>query len=191
LDLDPSRDDERLPNHPAIDVVWYEAMAYCRWLTLRPQSGGGEPVRYRLPTEIEWERAARGLGRLRWPWGQTWQPGAANTEEAGLQTTTAVGLFPAGSPDGLRDMAGNVREWTLTRWGPDYDYGKPKYVWPLDPQDDRDDPSGGDPRIIRGGAYLDAPRFCRGSFRHGYYPYNWHYVQGIRVVRVSLAYSVF
>jgi formylglycine-generating enzyme required for sulfatase activity len=184
---DQARADLSLPNHPVIGVAWYEAMAFCHWLTLQPQAQGVGPYEYRLPTEIQWERAARGIERRRWPWGDDWIKGAANTQEAGLGAPAAVGLFPAASPEGLRDMAGNVYEWTATRWGPDYE--KPKYGWPLDPADDRDDPAGADLRIVRGGSWYNTPRFCRGSFRLRYNPSNWHSAQGFRVVRVSLAYS--
>jgi len=187
---DPAYADWLLPNHPVIGVSWFEAMAFCRWLTAQPQAreGGWE---FRLPQEIQWERAARGLERRRWPWGDDWRDDAANSGAARLGGTTAVGLFPAQSPEGLRDLAGNVWEWTATRWGPRA--GTAAYGWPLVP-DDRDDPEGADLRIMRGGSWYgepeDAPRLCRGASRYRNYPYNWNIFQGLRVVRVSLAHSV-
>ena len=107
-------------------MSWYEALAYCRWLTeqlngpLRAKAAlaAGERCIVRLPTEAEWEKAARGMGAHRWPWGDAWREGSANTAEARLEQTSPVGLFPAGaSPCGALDMAGNVWEWTSSRWG--------------------------------------------------------------------------
>ncbi|MGH8574595.1 MAG: formylglycine-generating enzyme family protein, partial [Gammaproteobacteria bacterium] len=102
---------------PVVGVSWHEALAYCRWLTeqldgpLRAKGGlaAGERYLVRLPTEAEWEKAARGTQAYRWPWGDAWQDGSANTDEAKLEQTSPVGLFPAGaSPWGALDMAGNV-----------------------------------------------------------------------------------
>ncbi len=88
-------------NYPVLLVTWDEAQAYCAWV-------GG-----RLPTQQEWERAARGTDGRRYPWGDTFDPLLANTRESGLGSPTPVGIFTAGqSPDGLYDMAGNVWEWT-------------------------------------------------------------------------------
>ncbi len=187
---DPRYRDWVLPNHPVIGVSWFEAMAFCGWLTedLRRRRLLGDDQAICLPTEIQWERAARGTERRRWPWGNDWQEGAANTEEAGLQATSAVGLFPADSPERLRDMAGNVWEWTATRWGPLI--GKPTYRWPLDPKDDRDASTGADLRITRGGSWYNTPRSCRGASRSRHLPLNWNDLLGFRLVRVSLAHSV-
>jgi formylglycine-generating enzyme required for sulfatase activity/energy-coupling factor transporter ATP-binding protein EcfA2 len=103
-------DDARLngPNQPVVGVNWYEAVAYCRWLTA--QAAGGDV--YRLPTEAEWAYAARGEAGRRYPWGDDWQPERANTGALSLGRTTPVGLFPDGATRrGLLDMAGNVWEW--------------------------------------------------------------------------------
>lgn len=92
---------------PVVGVSWYEAEAYARW------SGT------RLPTEAEWEAAARGVEGRIWPWGNQWQADAANTAEAGHLTTTPVGLFPAGAtPEGVLDLIGNVFEWTASLYQP-------------------------------------------------------------------------
>ncbi|MCG6942469.1 MAG: SUMF1/EgtB/PvdO family nonheme iron enzyme [Thiohalocapsa sp.] len=181
---DPRYADWVLPNHAVIGVSWFEAMAFCGWLTAQA-AAAGEPWRYRLPSEIEWERAARGAERRRWPWGEHWQPGAANTEEAGLATVSAAGLFPTVFASELRDAAGNVWEWTETRWGPEI--GEPAFGWPFDPDDDRDDPNGTDLRVVKGGSWWSTPRVCRGAYRYGGDPLNWGSYLGFRVVRVSLA----
>lgn len=92
---------EGKPRHPVVKVTWNDAKAFCEWLGKR------------LPTEAEWEKAARGTEGFIYPWGNEWAPGRANTEEAGHRGTTVVGSFPDGtSPYGVMDMAGNVAEWT-------------------------------------------------------------------------------
>jgi len=98
-----------LHNHPAENVSWFDAVAFCRWLSR--QSG----YEVRLPTEWEWQQAATGGDPdKKYPWGAEWDPGRANTLESTLQRTTAVGMYPHGaSPVGALDMCGNVYEWCV------------------------------------------------------------------------------
>lgn len=111
-------------DHPVVQVSEADALAYCAWLN--EQSGHS----YRLPTEAEWEKAARGTDERRYPWGNEWQANCCNAEG---EETTPVDAFAAGvSPYGCYDMVGNVRELTATEW--------------------EDDPNR---RVQRGGAYQD------------------------------------
>lgn len=124
-----------LGNHPRDSVRWADAVAFTRWLDHLWQRGelpapddvaGADPAwTVRLPLEWEWELAAGGTspGR-RYPWGDRFDPAAANTREAGLSQTCAVGMFPAGrSPDGIEDLSGNIAEWCLNLVDDPFIYG--------------------------------------------------------------------
>lgn len=138
-----------LPNHPVVDLIWYEALAYCHWLMERWQTAGWLPNGWvvQLPSEAEWEKAARGGLRIlaepqlssimdrqdsdaqpllpnpapqrRFPWGdEAADPERANYEKTGIGSTNGVGCFPiASSTYGCEEMAGNVLEWTRSLWG--------------------------------------------------------------------------
>jgi len=99
---------EGMENHPVVGVSKKDSEAYCAWLNLRIGSD------YRLPTEVEWERAARGTDGRIYPWGNTFDPWRCNTSESARRGTTPVGFFsPSGdSYLGAADMVGNVWEWT-------------------------------------------------------------------------------
>ena len=97
---------------PVVGVSWYEAYAYCQWLAEKTRWP------YRLPTSLEWEKAARGTDGRLYPWGDERQQSVCNIYGAGIGHTSHVGQFsPAGdSPYGVTDMIGNVSEWCLSQW---------------------------------------------------------------------------
>ena len=104
--------DPWLQNQPVRGVTWDEAVGYCDWLA----NETGRP--YRLPTEEEWEKAARGTDGRLFPWGDSFGFTCANVWEGGLAAPTPVGVYPDGvSPYGVLDMAGNVAEWTASFLG--------------------------------------------------------------------------
>lgn len=94
-------------DHPVVDISWDDAQLFCGWL--RDRTGSA----LRLPTEAEWEKAARGGDGRRFPWGDAFDLTRCNVRESALGATTPAGAYPAGaSPYGVLDMAGNVWEWT-------------------------------------------------------------------------------
>jgi len=156
------------PNHPRTGVSWFEAVAFCNWLSERTR------LRIVLPTESEWERAARGTNGQKYPWGdQEDCQSRCNMGETGIDHTTVVGLFPKGNaPCGAADMAGNVWEWCQTKWIRDYE----GYVYEV-----RDNPDGDFDRVLRGGAFTIDPAGVRCSFRDWYGPGVRREVIGFRL----------
>lgn len=106
-------------NHPADNVAWDDAVAFCRWLTVRLRSIGEllDDEEVRLPTEWEWQLAAMDAHQSReFPWGPEWDPRRANTRESRLGRSVAVGMYPEGASHcGALDMSGNVSEWCLNQ----------------------------------------------------------------------------
>ncbi|MFM8441990.1 MAG: formylglycine-generating enzyme family protein, partial [Methylococcus sp.] len=170
----PEPEASRWPqgNRPRTNVDWYEAVAFTRWLGERLGLPEGA---LRLPTETEWERAARGAAGRVYPWGNEYRPGYANVNETMLKDgpwslgqTTAVGLYPQGaSPEGVEDLSGTVWEWCLNR----YD----------DPDDTRVDASG-DLRALRGGSWNYDPDMALASVRYRLPPAGRNINYGFRVL---------
>ena len=169
-------------NHPRDRVNWYQAVAFCLWLSAKYQqsglipplpaqrSGEGQGVRaeIRLPTEQEWEYAARGTDERTYPYPGNFDATKGNISETGIGQTSAVGLFPDGaSPFGVLDMSGNLWEWCLN------DYKNPEIV---------DGYSNGESKVLRGGSFKHNQYFAAASSRYNLNPLNRHDFFGLRLV---------
>ena len=151
-------------SHPVIQVSWYDAMAFCRWLTERL----GEPVR--LPIEWEWQWAATREGGVHYSWRRSWDTSQANSYESGIGRTVAVGIYPSGrSAWGLDDLSGNVREWCANEHGP-----------PM-----RTDPNSTVARVLRGGSWRYGAEFLSVDDRYESVPDFRSGSIGLRVCRAS------
>jgi len=145
-------------SHPVTYVSWSDALAFCRW------AGGF------LPSETQWERAARGDDDRTWPWGD--DPPDADRATWGATSTSPVGLQPRGaSPFGALDLAGNAWEWTASALR----------AYPYDAEDGREDEASAGPRVVRGGTYSHGPGELRCSYRHGMLPGAVDHYVGFRL----------
>ncbi len=177
-------------NAPATDLTWRDARAYCDWLTDRWRAQGkiGPEDIVRLPTEPEWERAARGdqadLGveTIIYPWGHEWIADAANSEEAGLNNTCTVGMFPKGrSAFGCHDMTGQVWEWCTTLWGEDM--ATPSFRYPYDDDGrEADDAGPAVRRVLRGGCFSSNKTKACCTYRGSLEPDGFWRGNGFRIV---------
>jgi formylglycine-generating enzyme required for sulfatase activity len=139
------------PDHPVRCVLWQDAQAYAHWLT--KVSG----IAWRLPSEAEWEKAARGTDGRIFPWGDEWDQRKANTSGSGYKYTTPVGSFVGDeSPYGVRDMAGNVFEWCSSIFA----------SYPYEPTFERENlGEKTNKRVIRGGTWGLRETYARSAAR--------------------------
>ncbi|MBT3389541.1 MAG: SUMF1/EgtB/PvdO family nonheme iron enzyme [Chloroflexi bacterium] len=152
--------------HPVTHMSWYDANTYCAWAGRR------------LPTEAEWEKAARGDQWLIYPWGNEFNCKNANASDAGscdgYEETAPVGSFLAGvSPYGVLDMAGNVWEWVSSLYE----------GYPYDAEDGRENMDAGDKRVLRGGSWFNHGNLLRVAYRGSNVPSLRNYLIGFRCAR--------
>lgn len=179
---------EKKKNHPVVNVNWTDAMEYCKWLNALLKAELPAGLVLRLPTEAEWEKAARwkpspaGIGQgegeaLEYPWGNTFDENKCNTSEGGKGGTTSVGLYsPHGdSPYGCADMAGNVWEWTHSLNLP----------YPYQANDGREDPKTSGARVLRGGSFYNVDWYARCACRFDFLIISLKNYIGFRVVVAS------
>ena len=160
------------PNFPVVGVSWYEAEAYCNWLHSKTDK------EYRLPTEAEWEKAARGTEGFVYPWGDEWHSEYCNSVESQLGRSSPVGIFLSGkSPYGCLDLAGNVWEWCIDWYDEDY-YRQNPIQNPLGPVS-------GEFRVLRGGSWVSQAEYLRSSCRNRGNPDSRRNDFGFRVVVVA------
>jgi len=161
--------------HPVVAVSWEDAAAFAQWLSRVTHHT------CRLPTEAEWEKAARGADGRLYPWGNYWEAGKLNSYEAGPDHTTAVGQYsPQGdSPYGAMDMSGNVQEWCLD-W-----YNAAEYQRRGKVTHQPHGPRTGITRVIRGGSFESYGEAVRCACRNDSHPGRHVYGVGFRLVIAS------
>jgi toxoflavin biosynthesis protein ToxD len=163
-----SRYPEVLSDHPVVNISWHDALAYCDWLSATTGQ------HYRLPTEAEWEKAARGSDGRTYPWGNVFDTAKCNSWEAGMGWTTPVNAYPNGvSPWGAMDMVGNVWEWSSSLYA-DYPYRS---------DDGREDLVVEGWRVLRGGSWFDHEWGVRAARRLSGQPNHMSHNTGFRVAQ--------
>lgn len=164
----PAQFDRQIeqPNLPVVNITWIMARTFCSWL-----SGITGQV-YRLPTEAEWECAARGVDGRQYPWGDAFDITHATTRESGVGLVP-VGSYPTGaSPWGVLDMAGSVWEWTESL----------DLLYPYVANDGRNDETAPGRRVIRGGCYVNPQGYARCACRFRMAPDMTNPFLGFRIV---------
>lgn len=161
-----------IENHPVVGISWFEATAYCFWLNsifdiLKPQNNTNN-MRIRLPTEAEWEYAARGEEHIQYAWGNNPDPKMGNYGDTGIGRTSSVGIFPPSKVFNLFDITGNTWEWCCNRYS-------------LYSSSDTDTTTNGF-HVLRGGSWSRPKQFVRSTYRFRTTPNYRHNYMGFRIV---------
>jgi len=166
----PVSDWQNKKDHPVVNVSWEDAVAYCKWFNETHQSELKEAgnLTLRLPSEAEWEKAARGAYGNEWPWGNEFDKTKCNSSEGGKGGTTPVGAYSSlggDSPYGCADMVGNVWEWCAD-WYDEAEYKKRASGSVIAPRG----PQSGTGRVLRGGSFYSNRYNARCAYRLNYNP---------------------
>jgi formylglycine-generating enzyme required for sulfatase activity len=189
------------PSQPVVGICWYEARAYCAWLTAQVRGDVGmrffapaltdgnstdakngvptSEVLFRLPTEVEFEAAARGLNGRKFPYGDTFEGARCNTFESHIRRTTPIGIVENKTPEGAYDLSGNAYTWTSSI------YDQEQFPYPYRTDDGREDENRSDVRrALRGGSWNYGRGFARAAYRGSYGPNDRSVNFGFRVALV-------
>jgi len=160
---------EGTDDHPVVGVSKVDVEAYIKWLNDKTN------INHRLPTEAEWERAARGEDGRIFPWGNTFDPWRCNTVESDKKGTTPVGAYSPGGDSvcGAADMVGNVWEWTQSLFMP----------YPYLPNTNREEIKPNGRYVVRGGAWYYSRKLARRAVREGVLPNHLSPSMGFRLAR--------
>ncbi|RLD00746.1 MAG: hypothetical protein DRI32_09870, partial [Chloroflexi bacterium] len=164
-------------NHPVVKVSWDDAQKYIVWLNENHSENLPDGYRFSLPSEAEWEKAARGEYANEYPWGNDFDKNKCNSAESKIGTTSVVGQFsPAGdSPYGCADMVGNTWEWTRSLWK-DYPYPEE-----MEERRKREDEKASGSRVLRGGSFSYTQRSARCAYRYLGHPVKHVLNLGFRI----------
>jgi formylglycine-generating enzyme required for sulfatase activity len=194
------------PSQPVVGICWHEACAYCAWLTAQVRGQGGvvgtrlfasvtadgsstdakngvptKHVVFRLPTEVEVEAAARGLGGRKFPYGETFDGARCNTFESHIRRTTPVGIFDNKTPEGAYDLSGNAFTWTSSA------YDQEQLPYPYRKEDGREDVNSTYVRrVLRGGSWRSLQDLARAVYRGSFHSAFRDGDVGFRVVVVGV-----
>ncbi len=165
-------DDTRFnsPSQPVVGITWFEARAYCNWLSAQT----GEAIQ--LPTEAQFEAAARGTEGREYPYGSPFDAARSNTFESHIRRTTPIGIFDNATPEGAFDLTGNAYTWTTSL------YDQEQFPYPYRVEDGRENISSSARRVLRGGSWYDDDYDARAAARLSSNPINRLNNGGFRLV---------